>query len=80
MYIITENYHAPHKFVAKTFRALSKIVKKFSYSTQIRSARVAGIKNGRSLSDILSECFEANNRFIVVGITMGHDEEGYVNM
>ena len=46
---MTKNYFAPHKIVAKIFRAPSKIVKNFSYPTHIRSARVPGIKNGQSL-------------------------------
>ena len=46
---MTKNYFAPHKNVAKIFRAPSKIVKYFSYPNHIRSARVPGIKNGLSL-------------------------------
>ena len=49
---MTKNYFAPHKIVAKIFRAPSKIVKKFSYPTHIRSARVPGIENGRSLKEL----------------------------
>ena len=46
---MTKNYFAPHKIVAKIFRAPSKIVKYFSHPNHIRSARVPGIENGRSL-------------------------------
>ena len=46
---MTKNYFPPHEIVANIFRAPSKIVKKFPYTTHIRSARVPGIKNCRSL-------------------------------
>ena len=54
---MTRNYFAPHKIVAKKFRTPSKIVKYFSYPNHIRSARVPGIKNGRSLRIVyLDQC------------------------
>ena len=46
---MSKNYFAPYEIVAKIFRAPSKFVKYFSYPNHIRSARVRGIKNGRSL-------------------------------
>ena len=51
---MSKNYFAPHEIVAKIFRAPSKIVKNFSYPTHIRSARVPGIINGRSLKQVIS--------------------------
>ena len=63
---MTKNYFAPHKIVAKIFRAPSKIVKYFSYPNHIRSARVPGIKNGRSLNLLPSVKF----CFILEGVDL----------
>ena len=54
---MTKNYFAPHKIVAKSFRAPLKIFKNFSYPTHIRSARVPGIKNSRSLTTKSLLCY-----------------------